>query len=594
MSLHQCQRIESSNDLRACLYERNGRLVYGTENELREIEGNALLGIFPKIENELLNRLEQSLLCNGNLGTFIDNQQSGLQEAVSSWATKGIENLVDRVKNAMSSTIPYSGWLSSASQFINKAQIDITNIFAKSEESLCDSVMQTSSAFNWSKNWVRCIAVHNNGRRIAICQNNDCIRVFCCDSNRLPITLKHQHQQNVTDMAWKPFDRMVLAVACAHAVLIWKLDKQNLNIRQAVNCTVIEMSSLAPVIQCLWDSVFDQALFVVSASSSCLQVLDTNNGESELVGSWTGSRIRHVWISPNGDKIAIAYDGNMMSVYDRHSWHEDRWKKLKGLCVAAAWAPLSDVLFFATNNEPTIRAVYFVKKLQPQSVENNQFSYGSQSTVTLYDLSGIVLKHADSGSGNSSNSDSKACKVNEFIRDMKISPDGQRIAVVFSGISKIVALFMVETTPSFFFAPCGLINGAENFGSATVLSFFPKFQYGALLAIVWSTGKMQYIPLLYGYLANEGFHLNCTKKEKLLGEMSTEQLLLQESQLSGMISSRSNGGIERTMSSGSSIHSQEDVNENSGAASTSDVDVKLFSSVGLYDLLTLKSVEEEK
>lgn len=94
---------------------------------------------------------------------------------------------------------------------------------------------------------------------------------------------------------------------------------------------------------------------------------------------------------------------------------------------------------------------------------------------------------------------------------------------------------------------------------------------------------MQYIPLLYGYLAGEGLHLNCTKKDNLLDEISTEQLL--------MISSRSNGEIERTMSSHSSLHSLESVNENSEA--TSNVDVELFSSVGLYDLLTLKSAEEK-
>lgn len=47
-----------------------------------------------------------------------------------------------------------------------------------------------------------------------------------------------------------------------------------------------------------------------------------------------------------------------------------------------------------------------------------------------------------------------------------------------------IALFVVETIPSFFFAPCGLINSALNFGPATILSFFPNFQYGSLLIVV--------------------------------------------------------------------------------------------------------------
>lgn len=102
---------------------------------------------------------------------------------------------------------------------------------------------------------------------------------------------------------------------------------------------------------------------------------------------------------------------------------------------------------------------------------------------------------------------------------------------------------------------------------------------------------MQYIPLLYGFLANEGIHLNRIKKEKLLNEMSAEQLLIRESQLSGRISSRSNGQVQRTELSSSCIHSRENASKN--PAATSNVGVELFSSVGLYDLLTLKSAEKE-
>uniref|UniRef100_A0A8R1Y3N9 Aladin seven-bladed propeller domain-containing protein n=1 Tax=Onchocerca volvulus TaxID=6282 RepID=A0A8R1Y3N9_ONCVO len=587
MSPYGFPPIESSVDLPVCLYETNGRLIYGAEKELHEMEANVLLGTLPKIEKELLDRLQQSVSHDNIRETFVDNQQSRFQQAVNSWTTKGIGSLVDYVRNAVSETVPYSGWLSSASQVFSKAQADITNIFAKSEESLYNSIVQTSSTLNWSTNWVRCIAVHNGGHRIAVCQNNDCIRIFCCGSDRSPITLKHERQQNVTDMAWKPFDRMVLAVACSHAVLIWRLDKQNLNIRPSVNCAdVIEMSSFAPIIQCFWDSVFDQALFVVSASLSCLQVLDTSNGESELVGSWAGGRIRHVWISPNGDKIAVAYARNIISVYDRHLWREERWKKLKGVCMAAAWTPLSDVFFFATRNETCIRALHFVKKLQ--NMESDQLSYGSEIAVPVYDLSEMILEYLDSSrAGNSSRN---TCNVDEYIRDMKISPDGQRIAIAFSANPTIIALFVIETMPSFFLAPCGLINGAANFGLATILSFFPKFQYGSLLIIVWSAGKVQYIPLLYGYLASEGVHLNRTKNEKLIDELSSEHLLIRDSQLCGRISSRSNAQIQKTRLSNNCSHSEENANENSTAASS--VNVELFSSTGLYDLLALKNAEK--
>ncbi|MCP9258930.1 hypothetical protein DINM_001921 [Dirofilaria immitis] len=201
MSPYGFPPIESSADHPVCLYETNGRLIYGAEEELREMEGNALLSTFPKIEKELLNGLQQSLSRDNIRETFADGQQSRFQQVLNSWTAKSIDSLVGCVRNAVNGTILYSDWLSSASRAFNKAQTDITNAFTKSEESLSDSIVQTSSTLNWLTNWVRCIAVHNGGHRIAVCQNNDYIRIFCCGSDRSPITLKHQCQQNVTDMA---------------------------------------------------------------------------------------------------------------------------------------------------------------------------------------------------------------------------------------------------------------------------------------------------------------------------------------------------------------------------------------------------------
>lgn len=62
--------------------------------------------------------------------------------------TKGVHSLVDRIRNAVSGAI-YSDWLSSAGQFFNKAQTDITSVFSKSDEALYDSIAQTSSTLDW-------------------------------------------------------------------------------------------------------------------------------------------------------------------------------------------------------------------------------------------------------------------------------------------------------------------------------------------------------------------------------------------------------------------------------------------------------------
>lgn len=52
------------------------------------------LGLFPKIENELLNQLQQPLPHDGIRETFIDNQQNRFQQAVSSWLVRNIFRLI--------------------------------------------------------------------------------------------------------------------------------------------------------------------------------------------------------------------------------------------------------------------------------------------------------------------------------------------------------------------------------------------------------------------------------------------------------------------------------------------------------------------
>lgn len=66
-------------------------------------------------------------------------------------------------------------------------------------------VCQCLASFFFRKsNWLRCVAVHEEGRRIAICQTNNYIRVYNIGrSQKTPLTLKHPLQSNVASMAWE-------------------------------------------------------------------------------------------------------------------------------------------------------------------------------------------------------------------------------------------------------------------------------------------------------------------------------------------------------------------------------------------------------
>lgn len=68
-----------------------------------------------------------------------------------------------------------------------------------------------------------------------------------------------------------------------------------------------------------------------------------------------------------------------------------------------------------------------------------RLSYGSEIAVLVYDLSKMILENNGNGDSTSSKS---TYKVGGYIRDMKISPDGQRIAVTFSGKTMLSLKFL--------------------------------------------------------------------------------------------------------------------------------------------------------
>lgn len=67
-----------------------------------------------------------------------------------------------------------------------------------------ENLQRIFAVFFRESNWIRCIACSSDGDRLAVCQLNDYVRVYLCDSmKKAPITLKHPAQKDVTDMAWK-------------------------------------------------------------------------------------------------------------------------------------------------------------------------------------------------------------------------------------------------------------------------------------------------------------------------------------------------------------------------------------------------------
>uniref|UniRef100_A0A0K0D0I9 WD_REPEATS_REGION domain-containing protein n=1 Tax=Angiostrongylus cantonensis TaxID=6313 RepID=A0A0K0D0I9_ANGCA len=346
-------------------------------------------------------------------------------------------------------------------------------------------------------NWLRCVAVHDEGRRLAICQNNDYIRVYSIGRpQRAPFTLKHPLQMNVTCMAWEPFDQRVLAVAVSDKILIWRLNTKGANINQII-----------------WDRTTTNAILATSPNSGkimlCFEVIkfhivDVSTGEVDSFGAWTGGNITNVVSTADGRRLVVLYTGNIIRVYDRSTWREERWSGLAGRAVSAVWSPTGCCLLFSSENSHQIYSIAFSAKNEVS--EDGIFEarwIGDTHAVPVFDLSPVEFDPSEVEIEGAV--EREIVTIGGKVHCMTLSPDGQRYHRHILDNPGVVAIFIVDWLPTVRLTPAGFVE-APMFGCSSIIFFLPKFSSGSMLTIVWSDGCIQYFPLIYGPKSSFNFN----------------------------------------------------------------------------------------
>ncbi|KAI4469780.1 aladin [Holotrichia oblita] len=83
---------------------------------------------------------------------------------------------------------------------------------------------------------------------------------------------------------------------------------------------------------------------------------------------------------------------------------------------------------------------------------------------------------------------------------MDWDPTGNHLAVIFSE-TNYVAVFTVTLDPVLQLNPSFLVAGTPD-EYPCLIAFQKNFHEGACLAIGWSSGRLQYFPIIYSDLAN--------------------------------------------------------------------------------------------
>jgi len=372
----------------------------------------------------------------------------------------GVEGLLNNVTTALGQG------LSELSRLLMSLQ---SSLYPHLKLSASDMISEYSNTRAWDSAHIRAIAWHPHTTKLAVAYKDDSISVLSLEGGATQPVLKHAAMKGVSAMSWRPLSSSHLAVACQGGVAVWTVDPTSLVSRPSSSCLVrLTRSGHAPVTQVEW-SPDGKLLASASPADTRIHIWRVETRECETVARVGGGGASLLRWSQDTRRLFCASPGTVFRVWDTDSWSPDRWTVGggRGRVVAAAWSPDSHQLLFATTEEPVLYCVSF----QGQG----------EAAVPLMDLSKVCLESGETGGG--------------LVQDIQWDPTGHRLAITFKETS--VVCLMRSKPGQVRLTPIGWVSG-RLFEFPVTTQFQRKApEYGALLTVVWSSGRVQHLPLVF-------------------------------------------------------------------------------------------------
>ncbi|KAL5007306.1 hypothetical protein ScPMuIL_016112 [Solemya velum] len=415
---------------------------------------------------------------------FLPRDETVWKRAFHAWYEGGLSGVFEEVVNS-EDEVP--SWVSSASRgmltFVRLTSSLHGSLFPHLALSNEDIIAAFSNITDWNKSPVKAFAWHPHTPKFAYTQQDDSIRVHLIGSELVPI-LKHKLQKNVADLAWQPQCSSVLAVACQTCILIWHVEPTSLATRPSSSSVqVLHHQGHSPITSLSWNPNGD-VLLSASPVDTAMMAWDVSMERCVPLRRMGGGGVSLVAFSPDCSKVFAATPSHIFRVWETTHWSCEMWSYSSGRCVAACWSPDGNILLFAIENEPVIYSLIF----STSQFGTGEDIGGSQRAIACVDLSEVTLESADCQT-----------RVGGCVQAMCWDDTGERLAVMFKerrDDSGLVALFRTRILPVLEILPCGFVRGPDS-DIPQHIAFQPKFEKGALLSVVWSSGKLSYVPLYY-------------------------------------------------------------------------------------------------
>ena len=345
-----------------------------------------------------------------------------------------------------------------------------SSIFPHLKLSPADLVREFSTYRDITTSPVKCLAWHPHTTKLAVCFSDDTITIITvAGQNSLQPVLKHVGMKGVTMMRWRPHCSSQLAVSCQAGVIVWTVDPSSLVSRPSTSCQVRLVRPGHTALTGLEWSPCGRLLASCSPADTRLMVWSVETGQADWVSRAGGGGVTLVNWSSDSTNLLTATPGLVFRVWTTDRWQSESWSVGQGggRVAAAAWAPDSSHLLFASREEPVLYCL--------------RTGAEAGAAIPVMDLSKVCLEDGEVGGG--------------LVQDIQWDPSGHRVAVVFRD-SDLVALLRSKPGTARL-SPIGWIRGEE--GESPVCCQFQQDspQYGALLSLVWSSGRLQHLPLLF-------------------------------------------------------------------------------------------------
>lgn len=351
--------------------------------------------------------------------------------------------------------------------------------FGDRSQHIASSALQSQPGH---RNPVRCIAWHPHCTKIAVGVSDDSVRVYSASSPGFVPTLRSQGQRSVSCLAWRPYSASELAVGCHAGVIVWQVDPKSVVTRPSISCaTVLRHPGHSPVTSIQWSST---GTLLVSAASgdTSMYIWDVDLQDSVPLRRVGGGNINLLSWSPDFHKLLAATTSVTFRVWDTANWVPERWRVLSGHVRTACWSPCSTVLLFTTSEESVVYALQF----KPNCAQLDTMFYSD--TPVSEQAARVVINLAPEEVAN-------GVRLGGTVASMVWDKLGRHLALTFEN-SPLVAVYRTDLTPHLLVTPSCLVKGVSG-EQPTAIAFQSNFDSGACLTIAWSSGRIQYFPVVY-------------------------------------------------------------------------------------------------